>query len=134
MSDSERLTGTSDRPIERIPDQPSTLGDWAVLLGGPAIWISHFMLVYLLAEASCAAVGSDALTFIGDDTLVVLTVVATVIAAAACGTLAWVAWRRTRGGRRDIVDLSRAGLLLAVGSFVGVIAVGAPALVLSPVC
>lgn len=124
----ERLTGTEDRPIERIPDNPSTLRDWAVLLGGPAIWISHFMAVYLVAEAGCEGLG------LTEDVVVVFAVVATAVAAMACGFLARVAQRRRSVGQEWKLDLASGGFLLAIGSVMGVLAVGAPALVLTPVC
>ena len=67
---SERLTGTDEHPIERIPDAPSTLGRWVVALGGPAVWITHFMVVYLAAEVSCAGLESDGWSAFGEDALV----------------------------------------------------------------
>lgn len=133
-SEPGRLTGTAERPIERIPDAPRNLRDWGVLIGGPAIWITHFMAVYLAAEASCAALETDEWTFIGDDALVVLTVVATLVAAAACAALAWLARRRMRSHDGWKVDFAVGGALLSVGSMIGVLAVGVPAVVLSPVC
>lgn len=121
------MTGTDDRPIERVPDNPSTLRDWIVLLGGPAIWMSHFMIVYLVAEAGCAELE------LSEGALVAFSVVATVVAALACGALAWVARRRSAGQEWKL-DFASGGFLLAIGSLMGVLAVGAPALVLSPVC
>lgn len=130
----DRLTGTEDRPIERIPDEPSTLGRWVVAVGGPAVWMTHFMVVYLAAEASCAGLATDEWSFISEDALVVLTVVATVVAAVACAALAVVARRRMRADDPDRVDFAFLGFLLSIGSAIGVVAVGAPALVLSPAC
>ncbi len=126
--DARRLTGTDDRPIEQIPDTPSTLRNWAELLGGPAIWISHFMIVYLVAEAGCAALD------LGEGVLVAFTVVATVIAVLACGALAWSTRRRMQTGDEWTIDFASGGFLLSIGSAFGVLVVGAPALVLSPVC
>lgn len=124
----EQLTGTEDRPIERIPDDPNTLRHWGVLLGGPAIWMSHFMVVYLFAEAGCTALD------LREGVVVAFTVVATVIALLACGALAWVARRRMGADAEWTIDFASGGFLLSIGSAFGVLAVGAPALVLSPVC
>lgn len=130
----ERLTGTEGHPIEKIPDEPSTFGDWVVAVGGPAIWMTHFMVVYLAAEAACASLETAEWSFIGEDAVVALTVVVTVVAALGCTGLALVARRRMRAGDRETVDLSAIGFLLSIGSIIGVVAVGIPALVLSPVC
>lgn len=138
MSADQPLTGTDDRPVELIPDVPSTLRDWLTLLAGPAIWIGHFSIVYLAAEASCVPTSDDQYDIIGSDTLVVLTAVATVVAAIAAGAVAWLIRKRSAERRerqeRDVVDLSRAGSITAIGAVIGVIAVGAPALYLDPVC
>lgn len=120
--------------MEHIPDAPSTLRDWAALLAGPAIWITHFMAVYLAAEVACGPLGPSNWTFFSDDTLVVFTVVATIAAALACGAVAWTCRRRMRTGEEWTIDFSSGGFLLSIGSIVGVIAVGAPAVVLAPVC
>lgn len=138
MSVEEPLTGTDDRPVERIPGGSSTIREWAVLLSGPTIWITHFSIVYLAAEASCVPTPDDQYDIIGSDALVILTVVATVVAALAAAGVAWVTRRRLRGrGEReehDVLDLSLAGFITAIGAVIGVIAVGAPALYLDPVC
>ena len=131
---SERLTGTDDHPIERIPDQPSTLGRWVIAVGGPAVWITHFMVVYLAAEVSCTGLESDGWSAFGEGTLVVVTVVATAVAVLACAALAVVARRRMATLDRDRVEFAFLGFLLSIGSILGIVAVGAPALFLSPVC
>lgn len=130
----QRLTGTDEHPIEHIPQEPGTLGRWVVALGGPAVWITHFMVVYLAAELSCAGLESDGWSAFGEGTLVVLTVVATVAAAVGCAALAVVARRRMSSPDRDRADFSFLGFLLSIGSILGVAAVGVPALFLSPVC
>lgn len=139
MTAHEPLTGTYDRPIERIPDAPSTLPDWAALLAGPVIWIVYFGIVYLAAEASCVPAPKDQYDIIGTDALVVLTVVATVVAALAAAGVAWAAGQRMRhrdqhGDEHYVVDLSRAGSITAIGALIGIIAVGAPAVYLNPLC
>lgn len=132
--DSERLTGTPDRPIEHIPDAPSTWRDWALLLGGPAVWITHFMAVYLAAEVACGPLGPDNWAFFGDDAFVIVTVGATVAAVLACGAIAWGCRRRAGGGGDWKIDFASGGVLLSIGSIIGVVAVGVPAVVLTPVC
>lgn len=139
MSAHQPLTGTDDRPIERIPDTPSTLPDWAALLAGPAIWITHFGIVYLAAEASCVPTPEDQYDIIGSDGLFVLTVVATVVAALAAAAVAWAARQRMRyhderGEEHYVVDLARTGFITAIGAVISVIAVGAPAVYLNPIC
>ena len=135
----DRLTGTDDRPVERIPDAPTTLPDWLALLAGPAIWISHFMAVYLAGEVACTPPDPDQWSSFDGDVVTVLTVVATVAAVAACAGVAWFARRRItdrdpRGDEHHSFDLARSGFLLAVGAAIGVVAVGAPAAYLSPLC
>ena len=127
-----RLTGTEERPIELIPAEPSTRRDWAVLLGGPVTWFVHFMVVYLVAQAACESAETPDMRFIGTSALSVGVVVATVVAGAVCLAIARVAHVRTRRDRRETIDLATIGLLLAVGSFAAVLAVGVPALVLEP--
>lgn len=138
MSSEQPMTGTPDHPIEQIPRDPSTARDWLVMLGGPTIWITHFMVVYLVAEAACVPTASDQYRIFGGS-IVAVTVVATVVAAAGCAGLAWVARLRRRhpdrrGGTGYQSDMAGAGFLLALGGLIGVLAVGAPAAYLSPLC
>lgn len=135
----QRLTGTDDRPIERIPDEEQTLKEWFALLAGPTIWISHFMLVYLVAETACTPTDPDQWSFFGEDAVIWLTVLATVGAAAACVAVAAFSWGRLddhdpHGSDHWVVDLARTGFLGSIGALIGVVAVGAPAVFLSPLC
>lgn len=130
----ERLTGTGEEPIERIPDDPSTIGRWVVAVGGPAVWMTHFMAVYLAAETTCTGLERDEWSFGSEGALIAFTAVATVAAAIACVALAVLARRRMGAGDQDRVDFAFLGFLLAIGSLIGVVAVGAPALFLSPAC
>lgn len=130
----ERLTGTDEHPIEHIPDEPSTFGRWVVAVGGPAVWMTHFMVVYLAGEITCVSRLTNEWTPLGGDALVAITVAATVVAVLACAALAVVARRRMGGSDRETVDFSFLGFLLSIGSIIGVVAVGAPALVLTPAC
>jgi uncharacterized membrane protein len=122
----------SDQLVEQPPSDRSSIRLWAVLLAGPVIWINHFMVVYLLAEAACAAVDSEDMWFIGSDALVAVTIAATVVAAAACVFAGWWTRRHATGAEGDESILAWAGVLLAIGSLVAVLAVGLPAAVLGP--
>ena len=130
----ERLTGTDEEPIERIPDDPSTLGRWVVAVGGPVVWISHFMFVYLAGEVTCVSRLTNEWTLISGDALIGLTVAATVVAVLACSALAVVARRRMRATDRETIDLAFLGFLLSIGSIIGVVTVAVPALVLPMGC
>ena len=138
-TDRQPLTGTEDRPIERIPDEPGMRLDWLALLAGPIIWISHFMVVYLAGETACTPTDEDQWSFFDGDTVAVLTVVATVAALAACIGAALFARRRMHrhdphGDANYVFDFARTGFLMAVAAGIGVLTVGAPALYLSPLC
>lgn len=135
----QRLTGTDDRPIERIPDEERTRKEWFAVLAGPTIWISHFMLVYLAAETACTPADPDQWSFFDEDAVTWLTVLATVGAAAACVAVAAFAWGRLddrdpHGSDHWGVDLARTGFLSSIGALIGVLAVGAPAVFLAPLC
>lgn len=130
----ERLTGSDDHPIERIPDDPSTLGRWVVAVGGPAVWMTHFMVVYLAGEATCVSRLTNEWTVLSGDTLIVVTVLATIVAVLLCVALAIAARRRMAGDDRETIDFAFLGFQLSIGSIIGVLAVAAPALVLSLDC
>lgn len=121
---------TRDVPHEPAVWTRSTRRFWAVLLAGPVIWIVHFAVVYLVAEAVCSPAVQDDRSGVDEGPLRVFIVVATVIAVLACIAAALVAWRAMR--RPGASPLHRASLLLAVGSVASVIAVGGPILVLGP--
>jgi hypothetical protein len=141
-------TGGTPVPVDVSLDR-SNRGAWAVLLAGPVIWITHFMTVYLIAEAGCT--GDGALLDLFDPPVpVVATIVATVVAvplAAAAAVWAWRGWRsgeRRRpaapdappqvaaaaGVRRRSVAFT--GFLLSAFSVVAILFTAAPALVLGP--
>lgn len=119
---------------------------WVVFLGGPVIWLSHFMLVYLVAEAGCTG-GGPGLRAFNPPVPATVTLAATVVAAAGCLTFAawghrrWVAARHSvaaddPGGltgpyeeRDDGATMAFASLLLSLFSFIAVLFVGLPALV-----
>lgn len=119
---------------------------WWILLAGPAIWLSHFMLVYLVAEVWCALAGVGRQLRDPWVPLVVTSVATGLAAFASALAIFWAlrSWRHARAGGsaaegqggagEDLRgSVSLAGLLLAALSFVGVLFVGLPALVL-PAC
>lgn len=143
-------TGTSGTPfaVDLARDRRAR-SMWLVLLGGPLLWLSHFMIVYLVAEAGCSGDGPGLDLF--DPPLPrTVTLLATVLAAAGCVPLAAWALRRWRaateetpgqggdpaarigdGAGRGTVPF--AGFLLAAFSFIAIVFVGLPALFL-PAC
>lgn len=68
---------------------------WAVLLAGPVIGISHFMVVYLVAEAGCTGSGPG-LRLFDPPVPDIVTLASTAVAALACVATATWAHRRWR--------------------------------------
>jgi hypothetical protein len=118
---------------------------WLVFLGGPVLWFSHFVVVYLVAEAGCTGDGPGLRAF-NPPVPKGVTLAATAVAAAGC--LLFAAWgrRRWRAARQgmDAADhpdgladrdaeqddggaLELASVLLSLFSFVAVLFVGLPA-------
>ena len=118
-------------------------GIWVVFLAGPVIWFAHFMLVYLVAEAGCTGDGPG-LRLLDPPVPTVVTLATTAAAAVAClGLAGWGyrQWRARKAGAAgdrsgDHEDhdlggsLAFAGFLLSLLSFVTILLVGLPALVL----
>ena len=120
---------------------------WVAFLGGPATWLTHFMVVYLVVEAGCSGEGPGLRVF-NPPVPAAVTLVATALAAIVTVGLArwsytrWVAARTGAAadeaselsgplGERDPGGtLAYAGFVLSLFSFVGVLFVGLPALVL----
>lgn len=119
---------TRTAPHEPAVWSRSTVRFWMLLLAGPVIWIVHFAVVYLAAEAACTP--ATEWPAVGERTLRRFVVVATIVAALLCLAVAAVAWRVRR--EPEASPLHRASGVLAIGSFLSVIAVGAPVLVLGP--
>ena len=119
---------------------------WGLLLGGPLLWMSHFMFVYLVAEAGCSGDGPG-LDVFDPPVPRTVTLVATAVAAAACVPLAIRAlhrWRQATGspagdGPEGIGSgaghgtVAFAGFLLSVFSILAIVFVGLPAAFL-PAC
>lgn len=97
-----------------------------LFLGGPVLWFSHFMLVYLVAEAACAAGG---VRLLGLPLVTVVTVAATVLGVPATLLIARTAWRVWR---REEDQLAVVAFLLALLSAAAILFDGVPPLVLPP--
>ncbi|MGD9749629.1 MAG: hypothetical protein AB7W59_01405 [Acidimicrobiia bacterium] len=132
------LTAASGTPVAvDVSADRRTRHLWVVLLGGPLVWLAHFALTYLVAEAGCTGDGPGLDRF---DPPVprVFTVAATAIALLACAALgrrAWRQWRPAAQHHRDddrghqspgetATMLGGIGLLLAGFSAAAVLLVG----------
>ncbi len=124
---------------------------WVVFIAGPVVWMTHFMLVYLVAEAGCTGGGEGLETF-DPPVPVITTLVATAVGVAVCIAAALWAYRWWRASRENLQaapdaateisgdfdddrrrgSLAFAGLLLSAFSAVAILFTGAPALVLGP--
>lgn len=124
--------GAEERSVEQPPTDRSTILLWVLLLSGPVLWFSHFMTVYLVAEAVCAAAENGESWFPGEGVLSVTIVVITVLFAIACAAGGWAAWRHAGGDESDLAVFSWAGVLLSAGSLVAILSAGLPVLVLDP--
>jgi hypothetical protein len=125
MSDAPPPVDTLEAPHEPSVPAPTSLWLWVVVLGGPATWIVHFMIVYLAAEAVCTPERVGGEQPWSDVTLNRFIVAATAVAFTVCLVDGMYAWRRVRAeGPR----LRWVGVVLAIGSAASVAAVGVPAL------
>lgn len=104
-------------------------------LAAPVVWGATFLVVYLFAEAACAAGG---LRWAGVDAVVVVTLAAVGLALAATGGAVWWAWRARRMGGDDAAVaeqqrlLGLVGMMLAALFAVTLVAMAVPALVHRP--
>jgi hypothetical protein len=129
MSDVPPPVDTLEAPHEPTVPAPTSLWLWVVVLGGPVVWINHFMVVYLAAEAVCTPERVGGEQPFSDSALIAFIVAATVIAVALCvvdGLYSY--WRM----RREGPALWWVGVLLAAGSAVSIVAVGVPAVLVGP--
>lgn len=131
-------------PVDLASD-PSTRRAMAMFVAAPVVWMTHFVAVYLVAEAGCTGSG-DGLLLFDPPVPAVFTVVATLLAAGAC---LWITrweyrhWQACRAhdasGRVDrraveaqvAGPLAFAGVLLGAMFLLAVLFVGVPALVLT---
>ena len=127
MNEPAPPTDTLREPHEPLVETPGTAGMWAVVLAGPVLVMAHFWFVYLAAEATCEADRSTGMWFIEPDGLTWLIGAATGVGAVAALVSAWIGWRST--GTRM---LAKAGAIMSIGSAATILAVGLPALVLTP--
>lgn len=97
---------------------------WAVFLAGPVILISHFLLVYLVAEAGCTG-GGDGLRLFDPPVPAVVTLIATagaVVASVVATVWGYRWWRASDvgpgtgdAGPEGRIGDDEAGGLLAFG-------------------
>lgn len=116
-----------------------------VFLLSPIVWMGHFLLVYIVAEAGCTGSGTG-LDVFNPPVPVAFTLIATAVAAAVCLACAMWGYRRWQAGKgvlspyqQDDADelsaggsLEFAGFVLSLIFFMSVLMVGLPALWLSP--
>lgn len=142
--------GGTPVPVDVSADRRVRL-TWVAFLAGPTVWFTHFMVVYLVAEAGCTG-GGPGLRLLDPPAPVVVTLVATVLAAALCAAAAAWAFARWQESRRTLEAapdagqslsgefdddhrrgaLGFAGFLLSSFSVLAVLFTGAPALFLGP--
>lgn len=127
MSTSRPPVDTLEAPHEPVVPAPSSWRLWALLLGGPVVWFTHFMVVYLTAEAVCTPklIGEEQPW--SDAALDGFVLVATAVAVAACMVVALLSSRRLRREPRQW--LWWVSITLGIGSALSVVAVGLPVLV-----
>jgi hypothetical protein len=121
-----------------------------MFVAGPLIWSVHFMVVYLVVEAGCTGEGPGLQLFDPPvpKAVTLAATAAAAVAALACAGWSWRRWRASshKPAADDVGDLAGglgdgdrggslafAGFLLSLLSFVTVLFVGLPALVL-PSC
>jgi hypothetical protein len=124
-----------------VSGDPRARTTLALFVAGPVIWTGHFLLVYLVAEAGCTGDGPG-LNLFDPPVPVLVTLVATAVAALACLATAGLAYRRWQADRRERPArpgleppdrggaLAFAGFVLSLLGFVVVLFVGVPALAL----
>lgn len=134
-------TASSGTPfaVDVSADRPARV-IWAAFLAGPIIFMVHFMIVYLVAEAACTGDGPGLAAF-NSPVVEIVTVAATVVAALGCLAVArwnlrrWRARATTAGAASgwpfgDVDDddgggaVAFAGVLVATLSAATVILVG----------
>jgi hypothetical protein len=129
-----RLTGADGTPVAvDVSRDRSSRVIWVAFLGGPVVWITHFMVVYLVAETGCSGDGRGFELF-DPPVPAATTLAATGLAVLACVGFAVWSYRRWRAafegpGAAD-GTMAFIGFLLALFSAVAVVFVGLPALVL----
>lgn len=137
-------------PVDLSADRRVRL-TWAVFVAGPVVWITHFMVVYLVGEAGCTG-GGEGLRLFDPPVPVLTTLAATAVAVVLCVVATVWAYRRWRASEEELAaapdaaselsgefdddrrrgSLAFAGFLLSAFSVVAVVFTGAPALVLGP--
>ncbi len=108
------------------------------LIATPTVWAVHFLICYLPAAVVCARAEGDFSPIAGVRLTIAAATVVALVLIGASGTRAWREWRAgggqtphyrdTAADRERFLEFST--VLLAALSFVGVVFVGLPALVL----
>lgn len=139
VPDPEELTSPSGTPVPvDITRDLQARTQWVVLLAGPVIWLGHFSVVYLVAEAGCNGAGPG-LERLDAPVPSIVTLVATIVAVLACVVAAYGAWNRIPRGPGGVAAtdpaaherhrvLSVIGGLISLLALAGVLFVAAPAL------
>lgn len=117
--------------------EPPGLGYLLEPIAPPIIWISYFMVVYLIAEAGCAIeMGGELL--LGLQRVNVITIVATLLSTGAISFFTLRSFRRFRRADREATSASQDRSLGLMGVLSGTffilasLYVGVPALVMAP--
>ncbi|WP_420452661.1 hypothetical protein [Ilumatobacter sp.] len=116
-------------PFEPTVEVETTVGLWAAVLAGPVAFMVHFFVVYLVAEAACAADAAEEMTFLGQGATSAVIVVATIVGVVVVGVDLLV--MRRWSARTGSPGLLRVGSLLAWLSGLAIVVVGLPVLVLA---
>jgi hypothetical protein len=105
------------------------------MVGGPLVWATHFLAVYVFTALACAFRFADR-EFLGTSVVTSLTAIATLLALAALAWLGRLAWGRYLGadgaGHARHRFFALVALLLCVLSAIGVAYAGLALLMLSP--
>lgn len=144
LSRGSRTAGKGTATPVRLSADSRSLVNLALFVAGPLIWTSHFLIVYLVAEAGCSGDGGG-LNLFDPPVPTTVTLAATAVGAIASLVTARWSYRRWRGTRKETSEngtdlhltdgaaLAFGGYLLSLLAFIVVLFVGLPALVV-PAC
>lgn len=116
---------------------PGEGGSPLTAVAGAIIWMLHFLVVYLVAEARCSPAFSG-FQLAGTPGVTFVTIAATIVGLAAIGFYSWGSWRRwTREQDRAAVAdqermLGQLGVITGAIFAVATLSVGAIVLALPP--
>lgn len=128
--DGTPLTGRDLDALEPTVQFDNSFRTWLHILAGPTIWVTHFFVVYLVAEHACRSVVYQSFDSLTEPQLELFILVVTAFAVGLC--VAAAVWSR-RSAQRDPDDFpARIGVWLSLGSAASVLAVGLPVLWIGP--